>query len=96
MMISAIIMLAGQTLRLPEADAVDENDRDVYALPDLSMLMVIFGLLDLQMSNYRDVLFAGAWAGILAAVPDADPGSDAADSGAAVKAGKEAANDPDR
>ncbi len=29
----------------------------------------VFGLLDLQLSNFRDMLFAGLWAGIAAALP---------------------------
>ena len=67
MMVSAIIILAGQTLRLPDADAQTKLI-GLFAFCLIIMLM-IFGLLDLQMSNYRDVLFAGVWFGILAAAP---------------------------
>ena len=31
--------------------------------------LMIFGLLDLQFSNFRDMLFAGLWSGIIAALP---------------------------
>lgn len=67
MMVSAIIVFAGQTLRAPGAE--DETKVvGIFAMLMIIML-VIFGLLDLQLSNFRDVLFAGIWAGILAAVP---------------------------
>ena len=67
MMISSILIFAGQALRAPGADGV------IKAVCILAMLttsmLVIFGLLDVQLSNFRDVLFAGIWAGALAAAP---------------------------
>ncbi len=67
MMISAILIFAGQTVRAPGADDLTKA-LGIFALLVTAML-VIFGLLDLQLSNYRDVLFAGIWAGALAAAP---------------------------
>ncbi len=67
MMISSILIFAGQTLRAPGADAVLKSVC-IFALLTTAML-VIFGLLDVQLSNFRDVLFAGIWAGALAAAP---------------------------
>lgn len=67
MMISAIIIFAGQTIRAPDADGLTKAV-GIFALLTTAML-VIFGLLDLQLSNFRDVLFTGLWAGALAAVP---------------------------
>ncbi len=32
-------------------------------------MLLVFGLLDLQLSNFRDVLFAGLWVGVLAVLP---------------------------
>jgi hypothetical protein len=31
--------------------------------------LLIFGLLDLQLSNFRDMLFAGFWTGVLGRLP---------------------------
>lgn len=67
MMIAAIIVFAGQTIRAPGADDLTKA-AGIFAMLMVVML-VIFGLLDLQLSNFRDVLFAGIWAGILAAAP---------------------------
>lgn len=44
----------------------------MFVLLTISMLM-IFGLLDLQLSNYRDMLFAGFWTGVLAILPSLAP-----------------------
>ena len=67
MMISAILIFAGQAVRAPKADDLTKAV-GIFALLTTAML-VIFGLLDLQLSNFRDVLFAGIWAGALAAAP---------------------------
>ena len=71
MMISAIIIFAAQTLRAPEADGVTKTV-GLFSLL-LVFLLVIFGLLDLQLSNFRDVLFVGVWTGTLAVTPGLQP-----------------------
>lgn len=67
MMVSAILIFAARTVRLERADA------ETKSLAVAGMLIVgslmIFGLLDLQFSNFRDMLFAGLWSGIIAALP---------------------------
>ncbi len=72
-MISAIFIFAGQTVRAPQASSFTK----VIGLFTLlaTLLLVIFGMLDLQLSNFRDVLFVGIWVGVLAALPmlDTDP-----------------------
>ncbi len=72
MMISAILIRAGQTIRAPESDATTKAI-GMFAMVTTVML-VIFGLLDLQLSNPRDVLFAGIWAGVMAVLPTLQPG----------------------
>ena len=67
MMISAILIFAGQTVRAPESDDLTKAV-GIFALLTTATL-VIFGLLDLQLSNFRDLLFAGIWTGALAATP---------------------------
>ncbi len=67
MMIAAILIFAGQTLRAPDADSLTRAVA-IFALLT-TVLLVVFGLLDLQLSNFRDVLFAGIWAGVLAVLP---------------------------
>lgn len=66
MMISAILICAAQIIRSQWAD------KEVKSLAIAGMLIVgslmIFGLLDLQFSNFRDMLFAGLWSGIIAAL----------------------------
>ena len=69
-MISAIFILAGQTIRTPKADGLTKAV-GLFALL-ATLLLVIFGMLDLQLSNFRDVLFVGVWIGILAALPTLD------------------------
>ena len=67
MMVGAILMFAGQIIRSARADA------ETKSLAMAGMLIVgalmIFGLLDLQFSNFRDMLFAGLWAGIIGVLP---------------------------
>ena len=67
MMISAILVCASRTIREEDADG------ELKAVAIASLLIVaallIFGLLDLQFSNFRDMLFAGLWAGLAAALP---------------------------
>ena len=67
MMISSIIIFAGQTVRAARADGFTKAV-GIFALLMTTML-VLFGLLDLQLSNFRDVLFVGIWAGVLGALP---------------------------
>jgi len=67
MMISSIIIFAGQTVRAVRADGLTKAV-GIFALLMTAML-VLFGLLDLQLSNFRDVLFVGIWAGVLSALP---------------------------
>lgn len=67
MMISAILIAAARIAR-------DENaDLEIKAVAIGGMLIVgsltIFGLLDLQFSCLRDMLFAGIWTGVIAALP---------------------------
>lgn len=66
-MISAILIAAGQVIRHENADL------EIKAVAIGGMLIVgaltVFGLLDLQFSNFRDMLFAGLWAGVIAALP---------------------------
>ncbi len=71
MMISAIIIFAAQTLRMPGADNVTKAVGLFVLL--LVFLLIIFGLLDLQLSNFRDVLFVGVWTGALAVTPGMQP-----------------------
>jgi hypothetical protein len=67
MMVSAILICAARTIRSERADL------ELKSVAMTGMLIVgalmIFGLLDLQFSNFRDMLFAGLWSGILATLP---------------------------
>lgn len=67
MMISAIIIFAGQSVRAPDAD--DQTKAVAIFTLLMTVMLVMFGLLDLQLSNFRDVLFTGLWVGVLAAMP---------------------------
>ncbi|MFI5303067.1 MAG: O-antigen ligase family protein, partial [Polyangiales bacterium] len=67
MMISAIVVGASRLLRAEGASA-EHKAAAMFGLLVISALLV-FGLLDLQLSNFRDMLFAGFWAGIVAALP---------------------------
>ena len=71
LMISAIIIYAAQTLRAPDSDNVTKAVGLFVLL--LVFLLIIFGLLDLQLSNSRDVLFVGLWTGALAVTPGMQP-----------------------
>jgi len=66
MMIAAVIIFSTRIMR---SDAANESKAAaMFTLLVVTSLM-IFGLLDLQLSNFRDMLFAGTWVGILAALP---------------------------
>ena len=55
----------------PDADS-ETKAVGIFALLMTAMLM-IFGLLDLQLSNFRDMLFAGFWVGRAGRGPRPDP-----------------------
>ena len=65
MMISAILIYAGQTIRRTDVDDLTKAI-GIFAMLLIAM-QVIFGLLDLQLSNYRDILFTALWTGAMAA-----------------------------
>ena len=67
MMVAAVLIRAGQTIRAEGADNATKAI-GIFAMLTIGMLM-IFGLLDLQISNFRDMLFTGFWTGCLAVVP---------------------------
>ncbi len=64
LMVSAILIQGCLTIRTDGADA-ETKAVGLFAMLTVGMLM-IFGLLDLQLSNFRDMLFAGFWSGALA------------------------------
>ena len=67
MMVSAILIYAARTVRS------ETVNMEVKSLAVGGMLIVgslmIFGLLDLQFSNFRDMLLVGLWSGIIASLP---------------------------
>ncbi len=67
MMISGILINAARTVR-NESVSMEVRSLAMGGMLIIGSLM-IFGLLDLQLSNFRDMLFAGLWAGIIAALP---------------------------
>jgi hypothetical protein len=67
MMVGAIIIRACWNVRSPTA-SVETKAASIFGMLVICMLM-FFGLLDLQFSNYRDMLFGGFWTGILAIAP---------------------------
>ncbi len=67
MMVAAILIHAARVIRAPDADG-DTKAVGIFVLAVVGMLM-IFGLLDLQLSNFRDMLFAAFWVGCLASAP---------------------------
>lgn len=65
MMVAAVLIYICHIVR-------DENtDNEIKAVGLFTMLVVamlmMFGLLDLQLSNFRDMLFSGFWVGVIAA-----------------------------
>ena len=64
LMVSAILIQGCLTIRADGADA-ETKAVGLFAMLVVGMLM-IFGLLDLQLSNFRDMLLAGFWSGALA------------------------------
>ena len=73
MMVSAILIHAARTVRGEKAD-METKSLAIGGMLIIGSLM-IFGLLDLQFSNPRDMLFAGLWTGILAVLPTLPAGS---------------------
>ncbi len=71
LMISAVVVCACRTVR----DAKADPERKAVAMAALLITgsLLVFGLLDLQFSNPRDMLYAGLWAGIAAALPGLGP-----------------------
>jgi len=67
LMIVSIVFYATGMLRA-EASTPEIKAGAMLALLTTCSLL-IFGLLDLQLSNFRDMLFSGFWIGILAALP---------------------------
>lgn len=67
MMIAAILIFACLFTR----DRAPDNEMRSIGLFVLLVVaaLLVFGLLDLQLSNYRDMIFAGMWVGILGALP---------------------------
>ncbi len=63
LMISAILIQGCLTIRAEGADA-ETKAVALFAMLVVGILM-IFGLLDLQLSNFRDMLFAGFWSGAM-------------------------------
>ena len=57
-----------QTIRDPEGADAETKVVGIFAMVTVGMLM-IFGLLDLQLSNFRDMLFTGFWVGLMVAAP---------------------------
>lgn len=67
MMISSVIICGCRTVRDPNID-LELKAAALFGIIITGALM-IFGLLDLQLSNFRDMLFVGLWSGVLAALP---------------------------
>lgn len=65
-MVSAILIYAGIAMR-KEGATNEIKAVCIFAMIVVAMLM-IFGLLDLQLANFRDMIFAGFCAGIMLAV----------------------------
>ena len=63
MMVTFMVVYACRFIR----DAAHDNEIKMLALFSLLCLgsLLIFGLLDLQMSNFRDLIFVGIWLGVL-------------------------------
>lgn len=73
MMISAVVLCAARTVHSPAADPELKTVATGALL--ITGALLVFGLLDLQFSNFRDMLFVGIWAGVAAALPALPPAS---------------------
>jgi hypothetical protein len=67
-MIAAVLILACRIVRSETAD-IEVKSIAIFTLMAVAMLLM-FGLLDLQLSNFRDMLFVGFWIGALSAAPN--------------------------
>ena len=66
LMVAAIVIRACTIIRSATA-SIEVKAIGIFSMVVICMLM-FFGLLDLQFSNYRDMLFSGFWVGVLAAI----------------------------
>ncbi|MBB6051632.1 O-antigen ligase family protein [Armatimonas rosea] len=71
-MVCSILVYACRVIRFQERETLKPKPGDIYprlvafyALIEVVLLMV-FGLLDLQLSNFRDMVFVAVWVGALA------------------------------
>lgn len=72
-MVSAIIVYACRVIRFHESIAVRQAKGEADPYPRLVafyalivlVLLLVFGLLDLQLSNFRDMIFVAVWVGAL-------------------------------
>ena len=84
-MITIFTVYAGRLIR----DEANDNEIKMLALFALLCVgsLLIFGLLDLQLSNFRDLIFVGVWLGVLARLKHLAllPPSDAGNGEAAPK-----------
>lgn len=71
LMCAAILIAAAQTCRDPRFGSRDRAVAIFVAC--LLIMQMIFGLLDMQLSNIRNMLFVGLWVGLLANVRMAAP-----------------------
>jgi len=71
MMVSTIIIQACQIIR-SETASLEMKAAGIFSTMVICMLM-LFGLLDMQFTNYRDMLFGGFCAGIIAIIPRLTP-----------------------
>jgi len=69
MMICAIVIHSGQTIRAEDANS-EIKAFGIFTMLAICMLL-FFGLLDLGFSNYRDMLLCGCWTGVMVAAPKA-------------------------
>jgi O-antigen ligase len=65
-MICAAIIYSCRTIRDSGIDACAKSTATFVSL--VVCMLMIFGLLDLQLSDFRDMLFTGFWIGVLAAI----------------------------
>ena len=67
LMIASIVIAAGRIVQDPAS--TPENAAVALFTMLVVAALLIFGLLDLQLSTFRDMLFAGFWTGCVAAMP---------------------------
>jgi hypothetical protein len=70
-MMAAILMRAASTVRMPSQGAVIDPRRDRLTVAAavftavLTVMLLLFGLYDMQLSSIRDMLFEGFWVGMM-------------------------------